>query len=90
VRRADAAAIFAEGKAMQVDPIKPTLQASGIKFLKPRYGKPLSQYAFKFKLRRYKKAGVSVGHPAGPYTHPLYFVHLLIGRFRYIASRAER
>ena len=39
---------------MQVDPIKPTLKASGIKlFKKTKYDEPLSNVAFKFNLRRY-------------------------------------
>ena len=40
---------------MQVEPIKPTLKAPGIKLLKLKYGKPLSNFAFKFNLRRYTK-----------------------------------
>ena len=38
---------------MQVDPIKPTLKASGTKRLKLKYDEPLSKLAFKFNLRRY-------------------------------------
>ena len=38
---------------MQVDPIKPTLKAPGTKRLKLHYAKPLSNFAFKFNLRRY-------------------------------------
>jgi len=41
------------GKAVQVDPIKPTLKAPGIKLSKLRCGKPLSKLAFNFNLRRY-------------------------------------
>jgi hypothetical protein len=41
------------GKAVQVDPFKPTLKAPGIKLLKLKYDKPLSDVAFKFNLRRY-------------------------------------
>jgi len=40
---------------VQVDPIKPTLKAPGIKLSKLKYGKPLSKSAFKFNLRRYIK-----------------------------------
>ena len=38
---------------MQLDPIKPTLKAPGTKCLKLKYDKLLSNFAFKFKLRRY-------------------------------------
>ena len=38
---------------MQIDPIKPTLKAPGIKLLNLKYDKPLSHFAFKFNLRRY-------------------------------------
>ena len=41
---------------MQVDPVKPTLKAPGIKLLKLECDKPLSNFAFKFNLRRYIKA----------------------------------
>jgi hypothetical protein len=41
------------GRAVQVDPIKSTLKAPGIKLLKLKYGKPLSIFAFEFSLRRY-------------------------------------
>jgi len=41
------------GRAVQVDPIKPTLKAPGTKRLKVKYDKPLSKFAFKFNLRRY-------------------------------------
>ena len=40
---------------MQVDPIKPTLNAPGTKRLKLKYDEPLSNVAFKFNLRRYSK-----------------------------------
>ena len=40
---------------MQVDPIKPTLKALGFKLLKLKYDKPLSEFAFKFNLRRYNE-----------------------------------
>ena len=38
---------------MQVDPIKPTLKAPGTVRLKLKYDEPPSNFAFKFKLRRY-------------------------------------
>ena len=41
---------------MHVDPIKPTLKAPGSMLLKLRYDDPLSNFAFKFNLRRYTKA----------------------------------
>jgi hypothetical protein len=49
-------------KAVQVDPIKPTLKAPGIKLLKLTYDKPLSNFAFKFKLRRYTLAARLLEH----------------------------
>ena len=44
------------GKAVQVDPIKPTLKAPGTQRLKLKYDNPLSSFAFKFNLRRYTQA----------------------------------
>jgi len=41
------------GKAVQVDPMKPPLKAPGTKRLKLRCDKLLSDFAFKFNLRRY-------------------------------------
>jgi len=41
------------GRAVQVDPIKPTLKAPGTKRLKLKYDELLSHLAFKFNLRRY-------------------------------------
>ena len=41
---------------MQVDPIKHILKALGTKRLKLQYDGPLSNFAFKFDLRRYKLA----------------------------------
>jgi len=38
---------------VQVDHIKPTLKAPGIKSLKRTYDEPLSNFAFKFNLCRY-------------------------------------
>ena len=38
---------------MQVDPIKPTLKAHGTVRLKLITDEPLSNFAFKFNLRRY-------------------------------------
>jgi hypothetical protein len=41
------------GRAVQVDPMKPTLKAPGTKRLKLKHDQPLRNFAFKFKLRRY-------------------------------------
>jgi len=40
------------GKAVQVDPIKPTLKAPGSHLLTLKYDKLLSCFGFKFNLRR--------------------------------------
>jgi len=40
------------GRAVRVDPIKPMLKAPGSKRLKLIRDEPLSNLAFKFKLRR--------------------------------------
>jgi hypothetical protein len=40
---------------VQVDPIKPTLKAPGIKLLKLKYDTPLSNFAFEFNLHRYSE-----------------------------------
>jgi len=72
-----------QGRAVQVDPIKPTLKAPGIKLLKLNCDKQLSSFAFKFNLRRYNKVtsfvregaecGALTVHPAaGAYTRPLF------------------
>jgi len=59
------------GKAVQVDPIKPTLEAPGIKLLNLKYDEPLSKFAFKFNLRRYSprvqphQPHAAVRHPDG-------------------------
>jgi len=54
-RRGGPAAAGPQGRAAQLDPIKPTLKAPGIKLLKLKYDKPLSNFTFKFNLRRYSK-----------------------------------
>jgi hypothetical protein len=41
------------GRAVQVDTLKPRLQAPGSNRLKVKYDKPLSSFAFNLKLRRY-------------------------------------
>ena len=43
-------------RAVQIDPIKPTLKAPGTKRLKLNYDEPLSNFAFKFNLRRHNTA----------------------------------
>ena len=49
-------AVRAHGRAVQVVLIKPTLKAPGYMLLKLRYDGPLSEFAFKFNLRRYTMA----------------------------------
>ena len=43
----------ARGRAVQVDPIKPTLKAPGTRRFKLKCDVPLSNFAFNFSLRRY-------------------------------------
>ena len=45
------------GRAVQVDPVKPTLKAPGTKRLKLIYAELLSNFGFKFNLRRYTSGG---------------------------------
>jgi hypothetical protein len=47
------------GRVVQVDPMKPTLKAPGSMHLNLRYEEPLSNFAFKFNLRRYTAVSVS-------------------------------
>jgi hypothetical protein len=47
------------GESVQVDPIKPTLTAPGIKRLTLEYYEVLSSLAFNFNLRRYNWGGAS-------------------------------
>ena len=51
------------GKAVQVDPIKPTLKAPGTKRLELNYDGPLSNFAFNFNLRRYNLVHVMIDEP---------------------------
>ena len=56
---------------MQVDPIRPTLKAPGIKRLKLILHHPLSNFAFEFNLSRYNKASKEFAEferKAGAYT----------------------
>ena len=47
----------AQGRTVQVDPMKHVLKAPGNVLLKLSYDGPLSNFAFNFNLRRYIKAG---------------------------------
>jgi hypothetical protein len=49
------------GRAVQVDPVKPTLKAPGTEHLKLKHDKRLSIFAFKFNLRRYNAGGALGG-----------------------------
>jgi hypothetical protein len=55
LHRHQAAAQVVQGKALQVDPIEPTVKAPGTDRLILNYGKPLSSFAFNFNLRRHTK-----------------------------------
>jgi len=65
----------APGEAVQVDPIKPVLKAPGTKRLILQSDEPLSNFAFKFNLRRYTPDVLGVTRKyypeAGSYTPPL-------------------
>ena len=58
----------ANGRAVQVDPIKPTLKAPKSKLLKLEHEKVLSNYAFKLKFRRYTTAPPTTSTSAGTTT----------------------
>jgi hypothetical protein len=47
--------LAAQGKAVQVDPIKPNLKAPGTNRLRLNYEKLLPSFAFNLSLRRYAK-----------------------------------
>ena len=49
----DGAAGRGHGRAVQVDPIKPTVKAPGIKLVKVKCDEPLSNFVYKLNLRRY-------------------------------------
>jgi hypothetical protein len=55
------------GRAVQVDPMKPTLNPIGTKPLKLKYDELLPKFAFKFNLRRYTEAPSCLrsGWPSG-------------------------
>jgi len=50
-----------QGKAVQVDPIKPKLKPPGTKRLKLKTDVVLSSSAFKLNLRRYNKVNLGTG-----------------------------
>jgi len=50
-----------DGRAVRVDPIKPVLNAPGTKRLNLKYDEVLSNFAFKFNLRRYMMAAAKQG-----------------------------
>jgi hypothetical protein len=55
--------IFRHGRAVQVDPIKPTLKAPGTKRLKLNFDTLISNVLFKFYLRCYNtEEGAAVAH----------------------------
>ena len=75
----------AHSRAVQVDPIKPTLEPPGSERLKPKYDTLLSNVAFKSNLRRYstelnameelllsRRMLVRLPDPAGAYIRPLF------------------
>jgi len=74
---ADVGAHYHRGKALQVDPIKPTLKASGTKRLNLTYHKLLSSLAFKFNLRRYTE-GFAIQTAPGKWNENI----LQVGRCR--------
>jgi hypothetical protein len=51
---------------VQVDPIKPKFKLPGTKRLKLKRDEPLSNFAFKFKLRRYNEDDGTLMLPARP------------------------
>ena len=65
------------GRAVQVDPIIPTLKAPGTKRLQLKYDITLSSFAFNFNLRRcsmgleFTRDALRVIFTAGAYTRPL-------------------
>ena len=91
---------------MQIDPIRPKLKLPGTKHLKLEYDGLLSSFAFNFMLRRYTvgtsadrvalllstgDAERAMGQAAAAKAANAKQKKVgTIGRFRYIASRAER
>ena len=81
VRNADAAGggpqPGARGRAVQVDPIKPTLKAPRTNPLQLKYDTLVSTFAFKFSLRRYNVVAHEIAHSwsgnlAGAEPRPLF------------------
>jgi hypothetical protein len=60
------------GKAVQVEPIRPTLQAPGTKRLKPKHDKLLSSFAFNVNLRRYSWVAARRPRTARRWAAPWY------------------
>jgi hypothetical protein len=52
----------ARGRAVQVDPMNPTLKALAPQPLKLNYVELLSEFAFYFNLCRYSEVGVLAAH----------------------------
>jgi len=64
-RRTRASGGAPDGRAVQVDPIKPVVEALGTKRLILKYDQPLSKFAFKFNLRCYTTADASAAVAIG-------------------------
>jgi hypothetical protein len=64
-KRTAATIIPDQGRAVQLDPIKPTLKPPELKRLKVRYVGSLSNFAFKLDLRRYTKGSYQCGWRMG-------------------------
>ena len=60
-----------QGRAVQVDPFKPTLKAPGTKRLKLKHDKLVSSFAFIFNLRRYIP-GCKVGRCRLTVSNPMF------------------
>jgi hypothetical protein len=60
------AAVETLGRAVHVDPVKPALKAPGPKRLELIYDGPLSNFAFKIKLRHYSWAPRPSSAPTRP------------------------
>jgi len=65
------------GEAVQADPIKPKLKPPGTNLLTLKHDELLSNFAFKFNLRRHSLASTACGAAdcqarlEGPHTRPL-------------------
>jgi len=64
--------VVPQGRAAQVDPIKPTLKAPGTKRLTLKCDDPLSSFGFNVNLRRYNKAAAQ-GHTTAQVNIALLF-----------------